>query len=163
MINIIVAIDENNGIGFEGKMPWHLSEDLKFFKQTTLGSTVVMGSKTWEGLPIKPLPGRDNIILSRSLVLKSPSIRTMKSSTQVLDFSLAGNDVFIMGGAEIYKAFLPIADKLYVTKINKIFTVDTFFPPIDLKEWVVEQESQLHYDEKQDLYFRFIVYAKKKK
>ena len=162
MINIIVAIDENNGIGFQGKLPWHLSEDLKFFKKTTLGTSVVMGRKTWEGLPIKPLPDRNNIILSRKSDFRYSTIRTMNSVTQVIDYALAGNHIFVIGGAEVYKSFLPLADRLYVTKINKIFPCDAFFPPINPMDWLVEEESELHYDEKEDLNFKFIVYKRKK-
>ena len=162
MINIIVAIDENNGIGFQGKLPWHLSEDLKFFKKTTLGTSVVMGRKTWEGLPIKPLPGRNNVILSRKSDFRYSKIRTMNSVTQVIDYALSGNHIFVIGGAEVYKSFLPLADRLYVTKINKIFPCDAFFPPINPMDWAVEEESELHYDEKEDLNFKFIVYKRRK-
>ena len=162
MINIIVAIDENNGIGFQGKLPWHLSEDLKFFKKTTLGTSVVMGRKTWEGLPIKPLPGRNNVILSRKSDFRYSTIRTMNSVTQVIDYALSGNHIFVIGGAEVYKSFLPLADRLYVTKINKIFPCDAFFPPIYPMDWAVEEESELHYDEKEDLNFKFIVYKRRK-
>lgn len=86
----------------------------------------------------------------------------MNSVTQVIDFALAGNDIFVIGGAEVYKSFLPLADKLYVTKINKIFPCDAFFPPINHMDWAVEEESELHYDEKEDLNYKFIVYKRKK-
>ncbi|MBP1630529.1 MAG: dihydrofolate reductase [Bacteroidetes bacterium] len=162
MLNIIVAIDENNAIGNENKLPWHLSEDLKFFKRTTTAMAVVMGRKTWQSLPIKPLPNRINIVMTRNPDYNLNGVVTMNSVSEVVDFASSGNQTFVIGGAEVYKTFLPLADKLYVTKVYKSYPADAYFPAIDPEIWLLEEESELHYDEKEDVNFKFLVYKRRK-
>ena len=127
-IHLIWAQDKNGGIGKNGKLPWHISEDLKKFKTLTLNSTIIMGRKTWDSLPIKPLPKRNNIVLSST---KQPGITTYNS----LDNCLAGlkkqqiQKVFIIGGRSIYKIFFNLADFLHISFINLIKEgVNEFFP-----------------------------------
>lgn len=161
MINIIVAIAENNAIGKDNKLPWHLRQDLQYFKQTTLGAAVIMGRKTWESLTIKPLPRRLNVVLTRNPYFNVMGVPKMESIEEVIHYASHVERCFVIGGAEIYKAFLPLATRLYVTKVYKSYPADAFFPDIDPEIWAVEEESELHYDEGEDVNFKFIVYKRK--
>lgn len=127
MINIIVAVSKNNQIGIDGKLPWHISEDLKYFKKTTQGHTVIMGRKTYESIGC-PLPNRTNIVLTRDKNFSAEGIQTIHSLEEGLQLC-KNNDVFIIGGGEIYSLFLPYADYLYITLVDKIINGDTSFPP----------------------------------
>ena len=138
---------------------WHISADLKRFKALTTGHAVVMGRKTYESLPFKPLKGRTNIVISRSTTFEG----TVAAKT--IDEALAeakktnDNEVFIIGGEEIYKQLLPHADKLYLTKVLHDFDGDAFFPEIGA-EWRVEEESEIFHDEQSGLDYQFINYVK---
>jgi dihydrofolate reductase len=130
MIIGIIAISENYAIGRGGKLPWHYSTDLKFFKQTTMEHAVVMGSKTWDSIG-KPLPGRENIVMSRSQGLELPDgVRLFSSVAEVLDFDESfARDVFIIGGAGVYSSFADTIDRWIVTEIPEtIDDADTFMP-----------------------------------
>lgn len=130
MIIGIVAVSENLAIGRCGKLPWHYSTDLKFFKQTTMGHAVAMGSKTWGSIG-KPLPGRENIVLTRSGNIVLPDgVHRLSSVEDVLDFDdkFAG-DVFVIGGASVYASFADVIDRWVVTEIPEtIDDADTFMP-----------------------------------
>ena len=136
MISAIVAVDNNWGIGYNGDLLEHIPEDLKYFKTLTTGHAVVMGSKTWDSLPKKPLPDRTNIIISHegNLLLENGAIR-LKLEDLNLDYF--ETDVFIIGGGSIYQQLLPFCDRVYVTKIYKSHEqVDTYFPNLDeLDDW----------------------------
>lgn len=130
MIIGIVAISKNFAIGRDGKLPWHYSEDLRFFKRTTLGNAVVMGSTTWRSIG-KPLPERENIVLSRSKNIEVPDGVTVLSSVdEVREFDEHdGRDVFIIGGASVYAAFADLIDRWIVTEIPEtVEDADTFMP-----------------------------------
>lgn len=161
MINIIVAIAENNAIGKDNNLLWHLREDLQYFKQTTLGAAVIMGRKTWDSLTIKPLPRRLNIVLTRNPYFNVMGVPKMESIEEVIHYASHVERCFVIGGEEVYKAFLPLATRLYVTKVYKSYPADAFFPPIDPEIWAVEEESELHYDAGEDVNFKFIVYKRK--
>tara|TARA_B100001029_G_C15043655_1_gene445497 strand:- start:210 stop:695 length:486 start_codon:yes stop_codon:yes gene_type:complete len=127
-VHLIWAQDKNGGIGKNGKLPWHISEDLKNFKRITLNSTIIMGRKTWESLPVKPLPNRDNIILSKTLVL---DILTFKTYEDCIDNLIKRNisKVFIIGGRSMYKLFFNKADYLHITNIDLLEEgINEFFP-----------------------------------
>ena len=127
-VHLIWAQDKNGGIGKNGKLPWHISEDLKNFKRITLNSTIIMGRKTWESLPVKPLPNRDNIILSKTLVL---DILTFKTYEDCIDNLSKRNisKVFIIGGRSMYKLFFNKADYLHITNIDLLEEgINEFFP-----------------------------------
>ena len=127
-VHLIWAQDKNGGIGKNGKLPWHISEDLKNFKRITLNSTIIMGRKTWESLPIKPLPNRYNIILSKTLVL---DILTFKTYEDCIDNLIKRNisKVFIIGGRSMYKLFFNKADYLHITNIDLLEEgINEFFP-----------------------------------
>ena len=134
-ISLIVAMATNRAIGLDNKMPWHLSADLKKFKAITMGSPIVMGRKTYESIG-RPLPGRSNIIISRNLDYQQTDCLVFNDiKTAIAASSKESEEIFIIGGAELYKATLPLADNLYLTLINQEFTGDTFFPEIDFKAW----------------------------
>ncbi len=134
-ISLIVAMATNRAIGLDNKMPWHLSADLKKFKAITMGSPIVMGRKTYESIG-RPLPGRSNIIISRNLDYQQTDCLVFNDiKTAITTSSKDAEEIFIIGGAELYKATLPLADNLYLTLINQEFTGDTFFPEIDFKAW----------------------------
>ena len=127
-IHLIWAQDENGGIGKLGKLPWHLSEDLQNFKKITLNSTIIMGRKTWESLTIKPLPKRRNIVLTSSIINNVEHYNEINNCIQKLKNDNI-NEIFIIGGAQIYKKFFDSADILHITLINKnINGIDTWFP-----------------------------------
>jgi len=143
VINLIVAFDENYIIGDQGKLIWYCPEDLKHFKSITTNNIVVMGRKTFESIG-KPLPNRINIVLSRN-VISHPGVISMNSIQDVLNFykERANNELFIIGGAEIYRQFYPYIDRMYITRIHKAFMGDTSFPRFDLKSWKLISNEDL--------------------
>ena len=138
MISAIVAVDENWGIGFNGELLEKIPEDLQYFKELTTNSIVVMGRKTWDSLPIKPLPNRLNMVISRSPkeVLGDLSVRIDLNEAKIrLAMADSSESWFIIGGGQIYKELLPFCDRVYVTKIFKSHeNVDTYFPDLDEPE-----------------------------
>jgi dihydrofolate reductase len=128
-ITLILARAENGIIGKDGAIPWHISDDLKRFKALTLGKTVVMGRKTWDSLPKKPLPGRRNIVVTRDADWRAEGAENMS-----LDTALAQPDIFVIGGAEIYREALARADRIELTQVHKVFDGDARFD-FDLKAW----------------------------
>lgn len=138
-INIIVARSRNGVIGKNGKLPWYLPEDLKFFKEKTIGFPVIMGRKTWESIG-KPLKGRENIVLT-----KNPSYQVnnaIKVSSLEEALTLFTGDIFIIGGATLYKQALPLANKVWITEIDKDFEGNAIFDKLDEKEWKLIWEEK---------------------
>jgi len=133
-VSIIVATDERGAIGREGQLPWRLPEDLRRFKALTLGKPVVMGRKTWDSIG-RPLPGRLNLVVTRQAGLQLPGATVVGSLDEAL--STAGDvpEVCIIGGAEIYRLALPLADTLHVTRVHALVDADTYFPALDLQQW----------------------------
>lgn len=155
-ISIIAATDLNGLIGANGGMPWHIPEELAWFKQHTLGKVVVMGRKTWVSLG-KPLPGRRNIVLSTNPDFVAEGADLMQSIEQVLALAKA-NEVFIIGGAELFRQFLPMTDKLYISTIHAEYSGDTYFPAYDADEW-----HQIHCESiitKQHTQIDFLIYQR---
>lgn len=162
MISLIVAIAQNNAIGKDNDLLWHLSEDLKYFKKTTNERTVLMGRKTWESLPFKPLKNRRNIVVSSQKDYAIDGAELFDSIEKAVEVLKTQNDeVFCIGGASLYKTLLPKADKLYITRVYKDFEADVFFPEIDENIWEVKRLSPMLYDAKADLKFRFEVWERK--
>lgn len=162
MISLIVAIAQNNAIGKDNDLLWHISEDLKYFKKTTNAKTVLMGRKTWESLPFKPLKNRRNIVVSSQKDYHIEGAELFDDVNKVLEALKEEKDeVFCIGGASLYKALLPKADKLYITRVYKDFEADVFFPEIDEQKWEIKRLSPMLYDQKEDLSFRFEVWEKK--
>ncbi len=162
-ISIIAAVAENNVIGKNNDLTWHISEDLKRFKKLTSGHPVIMGRKTYESLPFKPLPGRKNIVLTSQKKISFEGALVVNSIKEALSKCSDDDEVFICGGAAIYKLFCPFTERLYLTKIHHIFEGDTFFPEIKYSEWKTEFKSELFFDEKAQLKYSFINYIRKQK
>lgn len=163
MISLIVAIAQNNVIGGDNKLLWHISDDLKRFKKITSGNTIVMGRKTFESLP-RVLPNRKHIILTRdkNYTVDNPSVEVIHNINDIINnFKNSPVEVFIIGGGQIYNEFLPYADKLYLTKVLKDFEGDTSFPHVDENEWSVDYSSEILTNEKDGLQYQFIDLIKK--
>ncbi len=145
MISIVVAMDKNGGIGKDNSMPWHFKKDMKYFKELTWGHPVIMGRKTFDSLPerFKPLPGRENIVITRKEDFGKgyENLKSFNGVDKVLNYC-RDKDCFVIGGAEVYKAFLPYADKLYITYIDAEYEVDTYFPTFDKNDFVLVNEQR---------------------
>lgn len=146
MIAAIVCVDKNFGIGSCGQLLESYPEDMTFFKKKTSGNIVVMGRKTWDSLPKKPLSNRLNIIITSKLIENTDSIIfiTMENFIKQLDeLKKDSRDIYIIGGASIYEQLLPYCDKIYMTMIPKVYeNADTFFPQLNQKEWKIIKENQ---------------------
>lgn len=146
MIAAIVCVDKNFGIGSCGQLLESYPEDMTFFKKKTSGNIVVMGRKTWDSLPKKPLSNRLNIIITSKLIENTDSIIfiTMENFIKQLDeLKKDSRDIYIIGGASIYEQLLPYCDKIYMTMIPKVYeNADTFFPQLNQKEWKTIKENQ---------------------
>lgn len=163
-IALVVAIAENGVIGSQGGLPWRLSTDMKHFKALTMGKPVLMGRKTWEGLPIQPLPGRRNIVISRQPGYRAVGADVVASLEEAL--AAAGKEpgvreVCVIGGGDIYRMALPLADRLYVTHVLARVDGDTHFPPIDPEEWAAVWEEQVPAGEKDIYPTRHVVYDRR--
>jgi len=159
-ISIIVAIASNYAIGKNNDLLWHISEDLKHFKKITNGHPVIMGKKTFESLPVRPLPVRENIVLTDIAGEIIPGCTMAYSIDQILEVCKNKEECFIIGGGSVYKQFLPYAEKLYITWVDKAFEADVFFPEIVDSDWkLIENEN--HYCEKNDFAYSFRVYLRK--
>lgn len=155
MISFLLALDRNNLIGKDNSLPWHLPADLKYFKETTMGKTIVMGRKTYESIG-KPLPGRKNIVLTRDLNYKAEGCSVVHSPEDVLKGEQLGDEIFVIGGDAVFKAFEPYVSRLYLTKIDYEFDGDTYFT-MDYTDWKVGSEKEGTIDEKNLYPHRFVV------
>ena len=160
--NIIVAISDNNAIGKNNELLWHISEDLRFFRCTTLGWPVIMGRKTFESIG-RALPGRVNVVISRGFTT-GEDVEVVGSLEEAFATAESTNleKCFVMGGGQIYAQALEQADRLVVTHVHTVIEdADTFFPPIDPEVWEVVQRSELFTDEETGYTFEFVEYLKK--
>ncbi|SEQ90637.1 dihydrofolate reductase [Pedobacter rhizosphaerae] len=156
-ISIAVAVGENYAIGKNNQLLWHMPADLKFFKQTTTGHTVIMGRKTFDSVG-RPLPNRRNIVITRDTQLKIDGVEVVNSLEAALEITKEEEKpVFIVGGAEIYKQALPLTHTLYLTTIHHHFDADTFFPAINKSEWKVIKSERHSADEKNPYDYTFEV------
>ena len=161
MISIIAAISEDNGIGKDNKLLWHIPEDLKRFKKLTMGQCIIMGKKTWESLPKKPLPGRKNIVLTDNPDEHIEGSITAYSIDDALSKCSKDEQIFIIGGGSIYRQFMPLASRLYITHIHKSTAADTFFPEIHGNEWEeIEKEEHLN-DSELNPPYSYVIYRRK--
>lgn len=159
-ISIIVAIARNYAIGKDNKLLWHISNDLKRFKRITQGHPVIMGKKTFESLPKAPLPNRTNIVLTDIPGEKTEGCTMAYSIEEALELCGNEQESFVIGGGSVYRQFLPYANKLYITKINKDFEGDTFFPEINEKEWQLIERLDENDDPQNEFTYSFLTYAK---
>ncbi len=140
-IIIIAAVSENNVIGKYGKIPWHISEDLQRFKRLTLNHPVIMGRKTYESLPVKPLKDRVNIVLTRDRSFTSPSIVVKNSLKDALDYCKKYDKAFLIGGQSVFEEGLKIADTLELTRVHGSYEGDAFFPEVNFNEWTLKNRE----------------------
>jgi dihydrofolate reductase len=164
IISLIAAVSRNNVIGRNNDLPWSLPDDMKYFMQTTKGHVVIMGRKNYESIPEKfrPLPNRENFIVTRQKNYQAPC-RVVHSVEEVIDWSRNNHqeEIFIIGGSEIYRIGLPFATRLYLTEIDATVEGDTFFPSWDKNSW--KELSRIHHpsDERHAFSFDFVVYEEK--
>lgn len=158
---LIVAIADNNGIGVKGDLPWHISEDLKYFKEKTSHCPVIMGRTTYFSLPKHPLPGRKNIVLNLGGD-NIPEAVCVNSFDEAFAAAEPAEKCFVMGGASVYKAAINMMDTLYVTHVHTIVEeADVFFPQIDPAIWKQTSISETHHDDATGYDFEFAIYKKR--
>ncbi len=157
-INIIAAKANNNVIGKDNQLPWHLPADLKHFKQTTRGYPVIMGRKTFESLE-KPLPGRHNIVISRQqdLTYNNDDVTVVHSLAEALKATNETDEIFIAGGSNIYQLALPFTDRIILTRIDAEPEGDTYFPEINMENWKVTGSEKHQADEKNPYNYEFLI------
>ena len=159
MIALIAALDRNFAIGRDGSMPWHLPDDLRRFKQLTLGKAVLMGRKTAVAIG-RALPGRTNLVMSRHPDAPYAGQVRVDSIAAALD-NAAGNDLMVIGGGEIYALTLPLAERMHLTWVDvEAIAVDTHFPRFDAAQWKILAEENHPVDNTHALAFRFVDYAR---
>jgi dihydrofolate reductase len=168
LVAIYVAIAENGVIGRDNGLPWRLSTDLKRFKQGTMGKPIVMGRKTWESFPRRPLPGRLNIVVTRDKAYRAEGAEVVHSLGDALTLARvrgrcsAEDEICIIGGGQIYAQALPLADRLYVTHVLAPFDGDARFPEIDPAVWRTVSSEDFPAGEKDSHATRFVIYERKK-
>jgi dihydrofolate reductase len=160
MISIIVAVSEDWGIGMKNELLWHISEDLKRFKRLTTGHIVIMGKKTWESLPRKPLPGRVNIVLTDNPDESFDNAVTAYSIKDALEKCKPDQEIFIIGGGSIYRQFLPVADRLFITHVHKKAPADIYFPEIDPDIWKITEKEEFSVTESNDIAYTYTIYQR---
>jgi dihydrofolate reductase len=161
-ISIIVAIAENYAIGKDNDLLWHISKDLKRFKELTKGHYIIMGKNTYFSLPVRPLPHRTSMIITDvpgEVIDDCLMAYSIEDAVEKMD---AKNENFIIGGGSIYRQFMPLADKLYITRVHKDFEADTFFPEISLNEWALIEKVDVDNDPQNDFTYSFETYTRKK-
>jgi len=159
MISIIVAASTNNVIGVQGELPWKISDDLKRFKQLTMGKPIVMGRLTWESIG-RPLPGRQNIVITRQPDFSAEGCDVVASPVAALDVAGDAEEIMIICGGQIYDLFLPKAGRLYVTRVHTEIEGDAFFPAIDADSWELVDREGFAVSEANELAFEFRTYER---
>ncbi|NOR80524.1 MAG: dihydrofolate reductase [Methyloprofundus sp.] len=158
-LSLIVAMATNRTIGINKQMPWHLSADLKKFKKITMGHTIIMGRKTFESIG-RPLPGRQNIIISRDPLYQQQGCLVFNDLGSALQDCAEVDEVFVIGGATLYEATLAQADRLYITEIQQAFDGDTWFPEFKQDQWHEVAREDIANDSSVEFNYSFIVYEK---
>ena len=161
-LSIIVAIAQNGAIGKDNDLLWHLSSDLKRFKKLTTGHPVVMGRRTWDSLPKKPLPGRQNIVMTNNPDFVAEGAEVVHSINDLFKLLKDCDDeVFVMGGAAIYQALLPFTNRLYITRVYRDYKADVYFPTIDMSEFTLVKLGEPMQDEESGLDYAYEEYDRK--
>ena len=156
-VSAVVAASENGVIGREGGLPWHVSSDLKLFKEITLGKPVIMGRRTWESLPRKPLPGRRNIVITRQADFVAEGAELVHSVDEALAVCAGEADVSIIGGGQVYAEAMSRTDRIYLTRIHLEVDGDTFLPDLNEDEWREVERREFARGERDDADFTLIV------
>ena len=161
MVSIIVAVAQNGTIGDKNSLLWHIKEDMRFFRTTTSGHAVIMGRKTFESLGSKPLPKRTNIVITRQDVEFEGAL-TAHSLQEAIAMAEGDEEIFIIGGAQIYAQALECADRLYLTLVEKDYEGDTSFPEIDYRYWQLVAEERHERGEEFEYSFSFLTFDRVK-
>jgi len=161
MISIIVAVSEDWGIGKENELLWHISEDLKRFKKLTYGNTVIMGKKTWESLPLRPLPGRKNVVLTDDPTEIIDYSITAYSIEDALSKCNSEEEIFVIGGGSVYRQFMTVADRLYITHVHRKAPADVYFPEIDPSVWKIVDKEDYTGNEVNNISYSYVIYERK--
>ena len=158
IISLIAAVAKNRAIGKDNQLLWHLPEDLRHFRDTTRGKPVIMGRKTWESIPdaFRPLPGRHNIVVTRNTDYAAPGATLAGSLEEAIAQAGDENEIFVIGGAELYRQALPIADRLHLTEVDQAYEGDAFFPEIQAEDW--QELSRQRQKNESGLVFSFVEY-----
>ena len=159
--SLIVAMSENRVIGHEGRLPWHLSADLRRFKQLTMGHTIVMGRKTFESIG-RPLPGRNSIVVTRQQGYAPPGVGVAASLDDAVRMAAGDSEAFFIGGGEIYRQMLPQSERIYLTLVHAEMSGDTYFPELPPDQWRLSRRVDHAADEKNEFPFSFLVYERVK-
>ena len=154
MISLIVAASANNVIGLRGELPWRLPDDLRRFREITMGKPVVMGRKTWDSIG-RPLPGRQNIVITRQKDFEAEGCDVVGSVAEAMTAAGDAGEVMVIGGSQVYELFLPDADILYVTRVHAEVDGDVFFPEVRETEWRLIDEEHHAADDRNDYAFSF--------
>ncbi|MAO69592.1 MAG: dihydrofolate reductase [Euryarchaeota archaeon] len=159
-ITLIAAFDNNQAIGKEGDLPWRLSSDLKHFKKITTGNTIVMGRKTFDSIG-RALPNRKNVVLTRNKNWKNKEVITINHPDEIISICKNENEVFIIGGAEIYEVFLKIATKMILSLVDtEVEFADAFFPDFEDKDWEIVKQSKVIKEENDDFFYKIVTFKK---
>ncbi|MFH1968411.1 MAG: dihydrofolate reductase [bacterium] len=162
ILSIIAAVAENRVIGNKNALPWHLPADFKYFKEATLGKTIIMGLNTFVSIGNKPLPGRKHIILNNDLNYIPPEgCLVAHSIDEVLEMIKSEPEVFVCGGASVYKQFLPLSQRLYLTYVHANPEGDTYFPEVNLEEWNEIKREDHKANEKNSYDYSFVILERK--
>lgn len=159
-LSIIVAMDDNQLIGQDNALPWHLPADLGYFKRTTIGKTVLMGRKTYESIG-RPLPSRRNVIVSRNADFRAEGCEVVSSIDQALELARHDDEVMVMGGASFYEQMLPSVDRLYITQIEGTYEGDAYFPVFNRADFSESFRESHQPDEKNKHTYHFTILDRK--
>ncbi|MDY0343461.1 MAG: dihydrofolate reductase [Lentimicrobium sp.] len=160
-ISIIVAIADNLAIGKDNQLLWHIPNDLRHFKKTTTGHTIIMGSKTFNSMPFKPLPNRRSVVITRQENGDFPKSEVAHSIDEAIALMEEDRENFVIGGGSIYEQFLPLADKLYLTIVHQSFDAGVFFPEINWDEWHEESRTRVDDDPATSFSYSFVTLTRK--
>ncbi len=160
-VALVVAVDEAGTIGRDGALPWRLPSDLRHFKQITMGKPVVMGRKTFESIG-RPLPGRENIVLSRDPDYRAEGCRAVGSLQEALAAAGEAEELMVIGGAELYAQALPLAERIYLTRVHARFAGDTFMPRLDPEEWLETRREEHPADARNPYAHTFVVLERRR-
>lgn len=161
IVSIIVAVSDDWGIGKDNELLWNISEDLKRFKRLTTGKSIIMGKKTWESLPRKPLPNRRNIVLTDVPSECIDCSITAYSIEDALGKCPDNEEVFIIGGGSVYRQFMTIADRLYITHVHRNSPADVYFPAIDPGIWKVVSKEDFPESELNPVPYTYVIYERR--
>ena len=163
MISIIVAVSDDWGIGKGNGLLWHLPDDMKRFRQLTMGKCVIMGKRTWESLPKRPLPGRYNIVITDIPGECIDCSMTAYSIEDAISKCDSSQEIFVIGGGSVYRQFMPVADRLYITHVHRKAEADVWFPRIDMRKWKeIERQECISQDEN-EIPYSYVIYERKKR